>query len=203
MLRALIVSTIILTTASCASPPPQQPDDICEIFREKSGWYKSAVKAEKRWGTPVSILMAFVHRESSYVAKAKPPRTKLLKVIPWKRPSSAYGYAQATDQTWKNYKKATHSPFADRNDFGDALDFIGWYNQLSRKRLGLARTNAFALYIAYHEGRGGYASGRWKHKKKLISRVRRVESRAASYQTQYNGCVRSLKRRGHWWWPFG
>ncbi len=198
-----VIGSVLLISSACATSPPQEPDNICAIFHEKKGWYKAAIKAEKRWGVAVPVLMAFTHKESSYIAKAKPPRGKLLWLIPWKRPSSAYGYAQATDATWKDYQKATHSPLADRDDFADAMDFIGWYNHGSSKRLGLSKTNAFGLYLAYHEGRSGYASGKWKRNQKLISRSRRVERRAAHYLTQYNGCAASLKRASRWWWPFG
>ena len=49
--------------------------------------------------------MAFILQESSYIQGAKPERTKLLGFIPWKRKSSAFGYAQALDGTWERYKK--------------------------------------------------------------------------------------------------
>ena len=200
---SLWMGASLMLLAACTTTPPARPDDICHIFNEKPHWYKAARKAEKRWGAPIPVLMAFTHKESSYVAKAKPPRGKMLWVIPWRRPSSAYGYAQATDAAWKDYQKATHSPFADRDDFADAMDFIGWYNQGSQRRLGLKMNDAFGLYLAYHEGRSGYASGKWKGKKQLLSRARRVERRAANYRNQYQGCAASLARNRHWWWPFG
>ena len=108
--------------------------------------------------------MAFVHRESHYVANAKPPRRRLLGVVPWKRLSSAYGYAQATDEAWQDYTDETDRWFVDRDDFADALDFIGWYNHRSHRRLGLRKDDAYHLYIAYYAGHGGYAQGRWKQK---------------------------------------
>ena len=37
-----------------------------------------------------------------------------------------------------------------------ATDFIGWYNKKSRETLGISSVNAEHLYLAYHEGRGGY-----------------------------------------------
>ena len=41
--------------------------------------------------------MAIIKQESSFIADAKPDRRKLLGFIPWKRKSSARGYAQAID----------------------------------------------------------------------------------------------------------
>ena len=45
---------------------------------------------------------------------------------------------------------------------GDALDFIGWYNDTSHRRLGLSKGDAYSLYLAYYSGHGGYARGTWK-----------------------------------------
>ena len=45
---------------------------------------------------------------------------------------------------------------------GDALDFIGWYNHTSNKRLGISKSDAYNLYLAYYSGHGGYARGTWK-----------------------------------------
>ena len=97
------------------------------------------METEREWGLPIPVGMAFVHRESSYVADAKPPRGRLLWVIPWRRPSSAYGYAQATDEAWSDYRKATSRWMVDRDDFSDALDFIGWYNDRSARTLRLSK----------------------------------------------------------------
>ena len=80
-----------LLIVSCTATPPQQPDNICSIFKEKNSWYKAAIRTEKRWKLPPYVLMSFVFQESSYNAKAKPERDKLLGFIPWFRPSSAKG----------------------------------------------------------------------------------------------------------------
>lgn len=186
----------------CATPPPQDPDNLCSVFRENRDWYFDAAKAQKRWGVPISVSMSFTARESSFVHDAKPPRGRLLWVVPWKRPSSAYGYAQATDETWRDYQKATGRNRADRDDFGDSLDFIGWYNYTSYKRLGISRNDPYRLYLAYHEGRGGYARGTYRKKPAVQGYARKVSSRASRYQNQLDGCEKSLKKRRRWWWPF-
>jgi hypothetical protein len=43
-------------------------------------------------------------------------------VIPWFRPTTAHGFAQATDATWKLYKLKTGNTNASREDFEDAVD---------------------------------------------------------------------------------
>ena len=179
----------------CASQPPARQDNLCSIFAEHPKWFKAAAKSERRWGVPVAVQMAFVQRESSFEARARPPRKKLIGVVPWKRPSSAYGYAQATNGTWDAYQRATRSPFADRNKFADAVDFIGWYNQVSHEKLGIAKTNAELLYLAYHEGQGGYARGSFRKKPEVQRYANSVAQRAAHYQAQLNGCRKKLERK--------
>ena len=66
----------------CATSPPEQVDNVCDIFREKSGWYEDAKESRARWGAPVSVSMAFMYQESRFVATAKPPRKKWWGVIP-------------------------------------------------------------------------------------------------------------------------
>lgn len=186
---------VLFTIKGCASQPPSRQDNLCLIFAEHPKWFKAAAKSERRWGVPIAVQMAFVQRESSFSARARPPRKKLLGVVPWKRPSSAYGYAQATNGTWDAYQKATRSPFADRNKFADAVDFIGWYNKVSHTKLGIAKSNAEQLYLAYHEGQGGYASGSYRRKPEVQRYANSVAQRASHYQTQLNGCRKKLERK--------
>ncbi|MDH3643853.1 MAG: hypothetical protein OES38_17235 [Gammaproteobacteria bacterium] len=195
LMAALLAVTAVV---GCSSSPPSRPDDICAVFREKSGWYKDARRAQKRWGLPVSVGMAFVHKESAYVADAKPPRGKLLWVIPWRRPSSAYGYAQATDAAWGEYLEETRGMFRERDDLGNALDFIGWYNDRSHRRLGIARNDAYNLYLAYYVGPGGYARGHYRKQPAVQSYARRVSERSQRYAGQLSRCEKKLNRG---WWP--
>lgn len=190
---------ISLTLAACASTPPSQTENVCDIFREKRGWYREAREASRRWGSPIPILMAFTHQESSFRSKARPERRKVLGVIPWTRPSSAYGYAQATREAWLEYERATGHG-GDRDDFDDALDFVGWYNSVSAKRLGIDPTDAYRLYLAYHEGHGGYERRSYAGKPELQRIARKVADRASRYAVQLEGCERELKRGR--WWPF-
>ena len=97
---------------SCTSAPPQDPDNICNIFKEKRSWYKAAKRTEDRWKLPPYVLMSFIFQESSYQAKIRPEREKLFGVIPWTRPSSAKGYSQPLVSTWEDYKKETGNRLA-------------------------------------------------------------------------------------------
>ena len=185
--------------AGCATSPPRHVDNICHIFDEKSGWYKKAKRSQKKWGTPIPVMMAIMHQESRFQSKAKPPRSKILWVIPGPRKSSAYGYSQAKDGTWDWYKKAAGRWGADRDDFGDAIDFIGWYNSVSRKRNHIKLDSAYHLYLAYHEGHGGYNRGTYKKKGWLKQVASKVATRSVRYQKQLQGCE---KRLDSGWWIF-
>lgn len=184
----LLITILILLLAGCSSSPPRNSSNVCSVFDQKRGWYKDASKASKRWGTPVHVLMAIIRHESSFRSDAKPPRKKVFGFIPAGRPSSAYGYAQALDSTWKSYKRATGHRFADRDDFDDAVDFVGWYTAESSKKLGISKWDARAQYLAYHEGHGGYARGTYRSKRWLLNVANRVQQTASNYATQLKAC---------------
>jgi hypothetical protein len=197
MKLALVLLSMLLL-AGCTSAPPEDKEDLCEIFREKSGWYDDARDAQRKWGSPIPVMMSIIYQESSFKARAKPPRKKILWVIPGPRPASAYGYAQAIDETWRAYKQATGSWGADRNNFEDAIDFIGWYNDQSYRKNKIQKSDAYSLYLAYHEGHGGFAKRTFKNKGWLKDAAKKVSARSAVYQRQLNGCEKEL-RKG-WFW---
>lgn len=90
---------VLIWLTGCATSPPSQKMDICSIFREKDDWYASAKQAYRRWGTPIPVQLAIINQESSFVDDARPARVRFLGIPLW-RPSSAFGYCQAKDDTW-------------------------------------------------------------------------------------------------------
>ena len=182
--RHTIVAFALLMIVGCATSPPEQVGNVCDIFREKSGWYSDAKESRSRWGVPISVSMAFMYQESRFIATAKPPRKKIFGVIPGPRPSDSYGYSQAKESTWDWYQRSTGNYGADRDDFGDAIDFIGWYNNVSHKELGISKQDAFRLYLAYHEGHGGYRKQSYRSKDWLIDVARKVDRQAQQYNSQ-------------------
>lgn len=185
---AVVLAAATLFAVGCASGPPSNPDNLCAIFKERPKWQRAARKAERRWGISTPVMMAVMYKESSYQKDAKPPRTKLLRVIPWKRESSAYGFAQATDAAWKDYLAATNNRFADRDDFADAVDFVGWYLDRVHRQAGVAASNARHLYLAYYSGVGGYRRGTWKNNAWLKGAADKVSARSSRYAQQLRGC---------------
>ena len=80
--------------------------------------------------------------ESDFDWLAKPARQKIFKVIPYKRPSSSFGYSQAVKGTWEQYKKETGNKLATRARFKDSVDFIGWYTSKSETILKISKQDA-------------------------------------------------------------
>jgi len=114
----------------------------------------------------------------------------VLGVIPMGRQSSAYGYSQALDATWEDYRRGPGSRFAKRDDIDDATDFIGWYMSKSTESLGIARNDARNQYLAYHQGRSGYSRGSYRNKPWLIRIAGEVGARANLYESQLRSCRR-------------
>ena len=185
--KLLILFFIFLN--SCSSIPKNTADG-CSIFSERYLWYKHAKKTELKWGTPIYLQLAIIKMESDFDWLAKPERYKLFKVIPYKRPSSSFGYSQAVKGTWKQYKEETGNKYALRSRFKDSVDFIGWYTNKTEKILKISKKDAFRQYIAYHEGWGAYKN--YKSKQKVIGLAKRVEKQSKKYKKQLNDCKSSL-----------
>jgi hypothetical protein len=199
--KLLLAMATAALTLSCSNSPPKNIRDSCAIFDEKDDWYASASDSYEKWGVPVHVQLAIIYQESRFVHDAKPPRRKLLWVIPWKRLSSAYGYGQIKDSTWDWYRDSTGNRWADRDDFDDVVDFIGWYGALSHRTLGISKWDAYNQYLAYHEGHGGYKRKTFRKKDWLLKVATKVDRRAKSYSAQLKQCEDSLDK-GWSLWPF-
>ena len=177
---------------SCSSIPKNTANS-CSIFSERYLWYKHTKKTEEKWGIPIYIQLAIIKRESDFNWLAKPKRLKLFKVIPYKRPSSSFGYSQAVKGTWEQYKKETNNKLATRVRFKDSVDFIGWYLNKSEKILKISKTDVFRQYIAYHEGWGNYKN--YKSNKKVIILAKRVKQQSEKYKKQIEQCKNKLSTK--------
>jgi len=180
----------VLTLSGCSSTPPpvKSMDNLCSIYYHDRDWKTAAKKSYKKWGTPPYVMMAFVHQESRFKPDAQPKREYALGMIPLPRKSSAYGYPQAKDGTWHDYMKSTGNWGASRSDIEDSLDFIGWYNYQSYKRLKISRKDTYKLYLAYHEGHTGYKRRNYLKKSWLLKVAKKVSNRARMYKKQYREC---------------
>ncbi|RWU11708.1 hypothetical protein EGC76_05460 [Pseudidiomarina gelatinasegens] len=198
--------TIIAATLSlvgCASAPPKEPENLCGIFMEKRDWYDAAAAMRDKWGVPIQVPMAMMYQESSFKHDAVPPRDYLLWIIPWGRVSSAYGYSQAKTPTWDDYVRETGNSWSSRDDFDDALDFMGWFISKSHKINGVSKWDAYAQYLNYHEGWGGYQRQTYRSKRWLMNTAERVKQRASRYGAQLRTCEDDLERGWLWRLFFG
>ncbi|MDN5925428.1 MAG: hypothetical protein L0H70_10585 [Xanthomonadales bacterium] len=195
-----LMACAALTLAGCATTPPRHADNLCKVFAQYPKWYDGAHAAQQRWGTPINVLMAFINRESGYREHARPKRHWFL-FIPLPRKSSAYGYAQIQDPAWHDYQKANGGWFKSRADMDDALDFVGWYTDRIHRQLGISKWDAKHLYIAYHEGIGGYRNGAWRRNSHLLHTATSVAERAGDYGAQLKHCEPALQCRH--WYQFG
>ncbi|WP_372340400.1 hypothetical protein [Parvularcula sp. IMCC14364] len=191
---AAILLVLVSGLTACASAPPSDQTNACAIFDENRGWYRSASRAERKWGVPIEVQLAFIRKESSFDRKARPARGTFLWVLPGRRPSSALGYAQALDGTWDEYRQKTGNRSASRKNFADATDFIGWYVDSSARRAGISRDDAYSQYLAYHEGAGGYIRGSYKRKPEVRRRASVLATMASKYEAQLKRCEGRFRR---------
>ncbi len=202
LVKAIPVSALlaVVTLAGCMSAPPQSQENLCAIFDQYPEWYDAAKESEEKWGTPPHILMSFVKHESAFLENAKPPWNWFL-FIPLGRASSAEGYAQAQDEAWDEYQDENGGLFKSRSDMEDALDFIGWYNHKSSEALGISKWDPKRMYLAYHEGRGGYARGSYNSKPEVVGLADRVDWQAREYGAQLRQCEDRFRCRR--WYQIG
>ncbi|WP_185982542.1 transglycosylase SLT domain-containing protein [Aureimonas mangrovi] len=190
-MRYPVAIMALLLLGGCASAP-KNTTNSCAIFREQSGfltnWRGAAERTSAEFGVPVSVLMATIQAESNFEPRARPPRRQLLGFIPWKRQSTAYGYAQALNGTWSDYQSRTGRSLSRRNNFADAIHFVGWYHHQNHRQTGIALNDAYNLYLAYYSGPAGYARGSWKSDPAARRGARRAADMAARYEAQLRSC---------------
>ena len=149
-------------------------------------------KIRRKVGYTNLFQLAIIKMESDFDWLAKPARQKIFKVIPYKRPSSSFGYSQAVKGTWEQYKNETGNKLASRTSFKDSVDFIGWYTDKTESILKISKKDVFRQYIAYHEGWGDYKN--YKNNQKVIGLAKKVKNQANKYKSQLQKCQKRLNK---------
>ena len=167
---------------------PRNLDDACSIVSQRPEYLRAFQRVERKYGVPVPSIMAMIYQESKFISDNRPPHQYALGVIPVGRQSSALGYSQALDGTWKEYQEEVGGRRSNREDIFDATDFMGWYMVKTVAETGVAINDTRNQYLAYHDGRTGFNRGTWKSKAWLIRVAGEVESRAVLYDAQLRGC---------------
>ncbi len=193
MSRTLRALALVLLVAACGGKreysAPRELDNACQILAERPQYRRAFRATEDRWGVPVAVQMAIIYQESKFVGNARPPHEYALGIIPMGRQSSAYGYSQALDGTWEEYTRSRGR--ARRDDIHDAADFLGWYMTQTTAELGIPLNDTENQYLAYHEGRTGYARRSHMEKGWLLRVAQDLEARAALYDAQLHSCRRA------------
>ena len=193
--RLVFLASLLFLLGACASRGiPSNTADACRIFQERSSWYRAAVRSERKWNIKVPILLSVIKQESSFVSDARPKRKRGFLGLPGRRPSTAFGFPQAKNETWADYIKATKNRGADRTNFHDSIDFVGWYLNTAARVNRISRNSAHNLYIAYHEGLTGFRLGRWKGSF-IVGTAATVQRQAELYASQLRKCKRGAGRR--------
>jgi hypothetical protein len=191
--KNLFFFIIFIFLASCSSVP-KYPSNACKVFGEKYFWYKHIKESSEKYGAPIHIILAFINQESAFNRWAKPKRRKLFKIIPYKRPSSSFGYSQAIKKTWELYKTETDNPLALRTRFKDSALFIGWYINKTNKINKIPVSDAYRQYLNYYLGWGNYSKQVYKVDKNSIIYAKSVEKKSKIYKNQLKECRKSLDR---------
>ena len=190
-INKLLLFFLFFVITSCSSVP-KYPQNACKIFGENYLWYKSAKKSSDTYGAPIHIILAIINKESGFNRWAKPKRHKLFKIIPYKRPSSSFGYSQAVNKTWELYKTETDNPLALRTRFKDSVMFIGWYIS---KTNNISMNDAYRQYLNYYLGWGNYSKKVYKSDKNAIIYAKKVEKQSNIYKNQLKECQSSLNNK--------
>lgn len=191
MSRVLRATALLVLLAACGGgnySAPRNLNDACAILDERPSYLRDMKRAQREWHVPVYVQMAILYQESKFIGNARTPHRYALGVIPMGRASSAYGYSQALDGTWDEYRVAHGGRGAKRDDFGDAVDFMGWYMNETTRMLGISIADTRNQYLAYHEGRAGYARGSYRSKPWLIRVADQLDERARMYRDQLLRC---------------
>ena len=167
-------------------PPAKILENVCTIFQQYPHWQPAIAASSELWGTPIPVMMAIIYQESKFNGEARPPNKNPLSSK--KYASTAYGYSQALNGTWRHYQTSTGAYEHKRNYFADAVNFIGWYTQNTHKATGVKQNSAYGLYLAYHEGWGGYKRRTYRLKPWLMVVARKVQTRANKYAAQLRNC---------------
>ena len=168
--------------------PGDYHHNICHIVNDHWGWKSSLNLAKRHWGISPGLVLSVIYHESAFESHARPPRTKLWGIFPW-RVSSAFGYGQIKDETWAWYREKQPAIFLSRTSFHDTTQFIGWYYTQFLDKARDKKQVYYDFYIAYHEGIGGYSRFSDQGNTWLQKKARSVSDLAISYDQQLQVCL--------------
>ena len=182
---------ILLILTGCAIPVsiPKNINNACDIIQEHPGWYYDMQAVYQKWHVPLSVQLAIIRQESGFNAHASPPTKYILGFIPIGKISSAYGYAQALDGTWVDYQLKTSNRDAQRSNFSDAIDFIGWYASEAYRVNQIDPSDTYNLYLSYHEGIYSYKKNSKYIARNIKNYALKTQNWGYTYAKQLRNCA--------------
>lgn len=189
-MRRIIMISSLLALTGCVTvnrDPPKKLANACSILDEKRKWDDHVFDASYKWRVSPGTILAIMKQESGFRHNAVPVDSK------GKPLSSALGYSQALDGTWKDYVKENGD--ATRKDFADSADFIGWYADKMEKLVKIPKSDTYNLYLAFHEGAGGFKKGTYRGKDWLLKIATKVDQQAEVYDTQLGQCEKKRMKK--------
>lgn len=178
--RYFVVTLFCLLLLSCSETTNIDTNaGVCEILKQHPNWRKSLKQTQAKYKLEPAFVMALIYQESRFDANAK------------NKYSSAYGYAQVIDSTWKHFQQQIKSN-AKRNNFDDSVKFIGWYMAQLSKILNIKMTDYSNLYMAYMLGATGfkrYKAGTLKNHVK-IAQDKKIALKVKDYTNLYKSQLR-------------
>ncbi|MAJ81983.1 MAG: transglycosylase [Legionellales bacterium] len=184
---------------SGCSIQPNKNSNACYVLTHHQSWYNSLSRSEKKYNIPKYTTLAIIAEESNFISNAKPRYKYFLGLFPYQRISTAEGYSQALNATWKDYQRSTGRKKAVRQNFDDASDFIGWYLNKASKNLSISKNDTKSLYLAYHEGINGYKKKNPNFGPNLNRVATRVKNRNYKYIREAAHCQNKLT---FWQWLY-
>lgn len=190
-LSQIVAIGVLLALSACATAP-RNINNVCAVFDQRDGWLhnwqRAAQNASRKYGIPVPVLMATIRKESGFKSNARPPRKWMFGIIPWGHISSANGFSQAIDGTWDQYRRETGNFGANRHNFADAVDFVGWYYSKSASLFSIPTDDAYHLYLTYYFGWDAYRRGSWQGNAAIKRYAAETAQMARDYAEQLRMC---------------
>ena len=196
MSTALVITLCIFLNFACSRkerleniPRPHDLDQVCIILDHDRIWKQSLLRVKREWGVPIELVLAIIRHESSFRAHARPHHKRhQFRLFSRGRTSSAYGYAQVLDRTWRWYKSKTRNSDHRRDHFPHAVNFVGWYLHITHTMLHIPFEDYKSHYLAYHEGHHGFKEKSYARKKRLINYTQEINQTAKRYHKQLKRC---------------
>lgn len=190
--KTTLISLQFLFLSGCATiieeKRPDNIDNACHILKENKGWNRTLHFIERDWGIEPHVILSVMYQESSFNHRARPVSGRR-----WfffnRYKSTARGYSQALDGTWNEYKEQNNKGrFTRRSSFSDSADFMGWYMNRTHRQTRIKKDDTYNLYLAYHEGNGGWTRKTYSQKPWLIETSKRVDQRANRFRDEIQNC---------------